>query len=80
MLGLMEEVIQRVYESILESGREWRIAGVLQRPSYDDVAKLIDNVVTQVKKSPTPISVEVGGLLVKNTDGHIDIYAWIGEA
>ena len=78
-MGLTDLTLD-VYERILESDRQWRIDGIKQRPSYEDVEILLERMIEQVRKSPTPISIESGGILVKNTDGIIDIYCYAGEA
>jgi hypothetical protein len=68
----------RVYESILETQRQWRFDGVLKRPTYEDVATLLDRMIEQVRKSPGSISIESGGILVKRTDNMIDVYVHAG--
>jgi hypothetical protein len=51
------EISMRVYESILETEREWRFDGQLKRPTYEDVATLLDRMIEQVRKSPGSISI-----------------------
>lgn len=76
---MITDIAQRVYESILESGRKWRIDDIKQRPSYDDVELLVARMIDQVRRSPTPISVASGGILVQRVDNYIDVYVHCGE-
>lgn len=73
-------MIQDIYERLLAAERKWKINGLFLIPSYADVEKVVNELVTQVRRSPTSISVELGGILVKRSDDHIDIYVWAGEA
>jgi hypothetical protein len=66
------------YEQILEMNRLWRFDGQVKLPTYEDVCGLLDKMIDQVRKSPTPISIESGGLLVKQTDDMIDVYVHAG--
>lgn len=76
-LGLLT---QNVYEQLLAQERKWRIDGDRVIPTYEDVAKLLEEAVNQVKKSPTAINIAIGGILVQKADNHVDIYTFIGEA
>jgi hypothetical protein len=77
-MELLEETYQLVYEHVVANDWEWRFDGNKQRPSYEDVTILLDRMVEQVRKSPTPISIESGGILVKRTDEYVDVYVFAG--
>lgn len=74
----LEDIYHRAYEHILANNWKWRIDGLKQRPSYDDVRLLIDGMMEQVEKSSGSISIESGGILVKRTDDYIDVYVFAG--
>lgn len=76
----MDDLILAIYERLLESGREWRIDGMLQRPSREDVEILVARMVDQVRKTSGSISISSGGILVQRVDDHIDVYYYVGEA
>lgn len=69
---------QDVYEVLLQHEIKWRIDGLRQIPTLEDVEGLLDSMVADVKRSPHPISIESGSLLVKRSDNHIDVYVRIG--
>ena len=73
-----DDIVFAVYEHALAHGWRWRINGDLMPPTLDDVRKLLENNSSQVRKSPTSISVEVGGVLIKRTDDYIDVYVHAG--
>ncbi len=74
----LDEIYQKVYSAVLENDWNWRFKDERRRPTYEDVVALVDNMVEQVKKSPTSISIESGGILVKRTDDYIDVYVHAG--
>lgn len=74
----LDDIYQRVYSTSLENDWKWRIDGIRLRPTYEDVVILVDRMIEQVKKSPTSISIECGGILVKRTDDYTDVYVFAG--
>lgn len=74
----LEDLAFYVYELLIAEEHKWRIDGELVIPTYEDVKLLLKRIIDQVRKSTTPISVETGGLLVKVSDGHIDVYINVG--
>lgn len=68
-----------VYDQLLAQEHKWRINGELQVPHFAVVNETLQKLIDYVKKSPTPISIEQGGILVKSSDGHIDVYVYAGE-
>jgi hypothetical protein len=74
----LEDIYQLVYEHVLANGWQWRIDGDKQRPTFEDVVKLVDNMMDTVRKTSGSISIESGGILIKRTDGYIDVYLFAG--
>jgi hypothetical protein len=74
----LDEIYQKVYNAALENNWQWRFNDGKRRPSYEDVTMLVDSMIQQVKKSPTSISIESGGILVKRTDDYTDVYVFAG--
>ncbi len=79
MASDIDDICFNVYEQIIEMSRLWRFEDKLKIPTYEDVEILLDRMIEQVRKAPTPISIESGGLLVKRTDDMIDVYVHAGE-
>lgn len=79
MKDSISDISERVYEQLLAQERMWRIDNELIIPSLDRVHKITKNLIDYVQKSQTSISIEQGGILVKNSDGHIDVYVYAGE-
>lgn len=67
-----------VYEHSIANEWRWKIDGERRLPTYDDVKLLVEDIIKQVAKSPTSISVEIGGILVKRTDDYVDVYLFAG--
>lgn len=72
------DILNRVYERLLEADVKWKIDNKLQRPTFDDVDALLKSLIEQVRKHPGSISIEIGGVLVKNTDDDTDVYVKVG--
>jgi hypothetical protein len=77
-MELDEEVYRRVYDAALENEWHWKLDGVKRLPAYEDIVILLDRMVEQVRKSPSSISIESGGILVKRTDDYVDVYVFAG--
>lgn len=60
------------------TGRKWKIDGRLAEPTPDDIEKLIDAMVKDIKKHGYD-SIESGGILIKRDRDKIDLYVHIGE-
>lgn len=74
----LDDIYQRVYEQLLESGQKWQFDGFKAHPALEDVALLVDKMIKDVRESDGSISIESGGILVKRTDEYIDIYVHVG--
>jgi hypothetical protein len=58
--------------------RKWKIDGRLSYPTFDDVDRLLNLIVQDVRKLGYD-SIESGGIMVRK-DGHkIDVYVHVGE-
>lgn len=75
----LQDICHHVYEQAVAHDWQWRFDGVLRRPSYEDVEMLLIRIIDEVRKSPTSVSIETGGILVKRSDAHIDIYTHSGS-
>lgn len=74
-----DTIYQRVYDQLMQAGRIWRkYAEDPGPPTYDAVRTVVENMILLVAENPDSISVESGGILVKRTDGYIDIYVHAG--
>lgn len=60
------------------TNRKWKIDGDLVYPNFDDVQKLIEAMVNDIRTTSYD-SIESGGILVKKDGDKIDVYVHIGE-
>lgn len=61
------------------SCRKWKIDGRLAFPNFDDVDRLIEAMVNDMRTTDYD-SIESGGILVKRDGDKIDVYVHLGEA
>jgi hypothetical protein len=66
-------------EFILLRDIKWKIDGELRRPTRNELETALDDMLRAVQESPVSISIELGSLLVKRSDKHIDVYVHAGE-
>jgi len=76
---LNDEDFNHLAEYILLRNIKWRIDGKKRLPTRAELKTVLDDMVRTVRESGESISVEIGGLLVKRTDDHIDVYVHVGE-
>lgn len=74
-----KEDLDFLMEFILLRDIKWKIDGKLRRPSRAEVEVALDDMVQTVQDSEQSILIEIGSLLVKRSDQHIDIYVHAGE-
>lgn len=75
----MKSLVDDLYKYFTEHYYEWKIDSVYRTPTKDELARLLTAMYTDVRDSVGSISVESGRLLVKRTDGHVDVYVHVGE-
>lgn len=56
--------------------RKWKIGGELKEPSRDDIAAVINKIITMTDDG---LQIELGGLLVKNEGGRKELYVYLGD-
>lgn len=73
-----KEDLDFLIEFFLLRDIKWKIDGVLRRPTRAEVETALDDMVQVVQESDESILIEIGSLLVKRSDKHIDIYVHAG--
>jgi hypothetical protein len=73
-----KEDLDFLIEFFLLRNIKWKINGELRRPSRTEVEIALDDMIRVVQESDESILVEIGSLLVKRSDQHIDIYVHAG--
>lgn len=76
---LNDEDFNCLTEFILLRNIQWRIEGKKRLPTRAELKLVLNDCIRTVRESPESISVEIGGLLVKRTDEHIDVYVHAGD-
>jgi hypothetical protein len=76
---LNEENFNHLVEVFLLRNIKLRFNGELRAPTRDELKLIISDCVELIKEADESISIEIGHLLVKRTDNHIDVYAHMGE-
>jgi hypothetical protein len=77
---LDEESLNHVVEYFLLRNIKWKFKeGPTRIPTRAELKILLDDCIQTVQESEVSISVEIGSVLVKRTDDHIDIYVHAGE-
>lgn len=76
---LSDEDFNHLAEYILLRNIQWRIDNKKRLPTRAELKVVLDDCIRTVRESPESISVEIGGLLVKRTDDHIDVYVHVGD-
>lgn len=74
-----KEDLDFLIEFLLLRNIKWKIDGELRRPTRAEVETALDDMVQVVRESDESILIEIGSLLVKRSDQHIDIYVHAGE-
>lgn len=74
----LSEVIDNVYQQVVQSNRQWLVDGRLCNPTHDDVARIVTVMVDDVKGLGYD-SIETGGVLVRKDGNKIDFFVHIGE-
>lgn len=74
-----KEDLDFLIEFFLLRNIKWRIGGELRRPTRAEIETALDDMVQIVQESDESILIEIGSLLVKRSDEHIDIYVHAGE-
>jgi hypothetical protein len=74
-----EEALDRLYKFFVDSGYTWSINNVVRKPTRAEMEQMLESLGNTIKDETVSISVESGRLLVKNTDGHLDVWIWAGE-
>lgn len=77
--ALNKEDLDFLIEFFLLRNIKWKISGELRRPTRAEVEIALDDMIRVVQESDESILVEIGSLLVKRSDKHIDIYVHAGE-
>lgn len=77
--ALNKEDLDFLIEFLLLRNIKWKIDGELRRPTRAEVETALDDMVQVVRESDESILIEIGSLLVKRSDQHIDIYVHAGE-
>jgi hypothetical protein len=72
------EDLDFLVEFFLLRNIKWKINGELRRPTRTEVEIALDDMIRVVQESDESILVEIGSLLVKRSDQHIDIYVHAG--
>lgn len=72
------EDLDFLIEFFLLRNIKWRINEELRRPTRAEVETALDDMVRVVQESDESILIEIGSLLVKRSDQHIDVYVHAG--
>ncbi len=75
---MQDWIVQRVWENLMNVERLWQGSIDKFEPSAEDVAKVLDRMIRALYDEKVD-QIEVGGMLVKRTDNHVDVYTHIGE-
>lgn len=76
---LNSEDLDFLIEFFLLRNIKWKIGGEVRRPTRAEVETALDDMIRVVQESDQSILIEIGSLLVKRSDNHIDIYVHAGE-
>jgi len=66
----------------MQKDYKWTVSGKQINPTRDDLELMVGNLAQTIEEQRVTgesISVESGKLLIKNSDGHTDIWVWAGE-
>lgn len=73
-------LVERVSLTLSLTGKRWKLDDdELLFPSEDDIETVLENTKAVLDRQPGEAQIEVGGLIVKKSDGHYDIYVHVGE-
>lgn len=78
-MTIKQELIDEILVNFYSHNIRWRVNGHLQEPSEDDVRRVLDRLRDAVYDGVDQTQAGTGGILVKNDDGHLDVYLHIGE-
>lgn len=71
-----DQLLDIVYENLLANERLWKISGVDQIPSREDVADLLVAMVDSIQEDQSVMS---GYILVKKIGGKTEVYTYAGD-
>lgn len=59
---------------------EWSVSGEKHVPTDEDMDKMLDHIKARLDEQPgDAVQLEVGRLIVRREDGHLDVYVHFGE-
>lgn len=76
---LSNENFNHLVEFFLLRNIKLKFNGELRAPTRDEIKLIIEDCVDLINEADESISIEIGHLLIKRTDDHIDVYVHAGE-
>lgn len=75
---LSKNELNYLSEFFLLRNIKWKFNGEQRIPSRDELEMLLADCIELVQESDESVSIEIGSLLIKRTDNHIDVYVHVG--
>jgi hypothetical protein len=74
------ELAETIYHLFIERGYRWKIGGIEQVPTPEDIDKTIDRAKKTLYAEPVPSQMELGRLIVRHwSPGKFDVYLHLGD-
>jgi len=74
-----DDEILLIADALSKQNRQWKIKGEYVTPTTYQIRQLLEDCIQTIRNSEESLSIEFGGLLVKQSDGWIDIYTHLAE-
>lgn len=72
-------IAQTVQKFMQEKGYTWNFSTGAKTPTTDDIEKTLGKIVEALETEPDQAQVQIGRMIVKKDNGHLDVYVHIGE-
>ena len=72
-------MIEQILSVFEKNGYTWKFSDGVRAPNEEDLTKTLETMKDALAEAEENTQVELGRLIVKKSEGHYDVYVYVGE-
>lgn len=72
-------VVDEILEVFTKRGYKWKFKDGIRPPDKEDIQGVIDAATETLYAEPNDTQVELGKIIVKKVNDHLDVYVFVGD-